>query len=533
MLLTIRPRPVNAVAVLTMLIKKLNVPVSPFTISDELQDHPAYPSLLALSDCLSSWKVPHETYRIDKRNYDTAGLAYPFIAHLETGRGQFILVHEIINGEVRYSNEKKEKNTITEADFLERWDGVILYAEKDIQSGEHAYKSALIKGWVSYLRLPVLLFLLLAFALTFINYISISVPLLGLLGLKLAGIIVSALLLLYTLDANNPFIQNICNAGGKNGCNAILRSDAAKVTSWLSWSEVGAFYFIGSFACLLLNPGTITLLAWLNIVCIPYTFYSIWYQVKKRSWCTLCSSIQVLLWLEAVFFIAAGAFYPQTSDFLFTPAVIVRSILCFFLPVAIWGFLKPILRKSEEIEPIKKQLRKFKYDSALFNQLLAAQPHHTLPDSLMPVILGNPVAENIITVVSNPLCNPCAETHKLLDEWLSTMDGFQLKIIFSTSGQDDDIGFKVAQHITSLSLSEDKGIVEKALHDWYVQSDKEYEKWAQKYPVQFNEDIKDLANKQNAWCGNAGIFFTPSILVNGHELMEPYRLEDIKYLLSY
>jgi hypothetical protein len=69
----------NSEAVVISLIKELNVNVSKFTAIHNLNEHPEYPSLLAISDSLNGWRIPHETYRIDKADYNVADLSFPFI----------------------------------------------------------------------------------------------------------------------------------------------------------------------------------------------------------------------------------------------------------------------------------------------------------------------------------------------------------------------------------------------------------------------------------------------------------------------
>ncbi len=67
----------------------------------------------------------------------------------------------------------------------------------------------------------------------------------------LSGIIATSLLLWYEIDKNNPVLQKVCSGIAKGDCNAILTGKQARVFSWLSWSEVGFFYFSGSLLGLL------------------------------------------------------------------------------------------------------------------------------------------------------------------------------------------------------------------------------------------------------------------------------------------
>ena len=90
----------------------------------------------------------------------------------------------------------------------------------------------------------------------------------------------------------------------------------------------------------------------------------------------------------------------------------------------------------------------------------------------------------------------------------------------------------IAQHMIALSLFKDQSVVMRALNDWYGQSNKVYEIWAEKYPVIITEVAKIACFKQNDWCKAVKINFTPTIFVNGYRLPELYQLEDLKYLIN-
>lgn len=528
----LRNKKSNPVAVLDALMRELNIPVSTFTLKHDLEEHPNYPSLLAFSDCLNNWKVPHGIYQLSKDDLQSEDLSFPFISHFSEQGGKFILVHGIENKKVIFSDELSDHNVITEIEYLSRWNGIVLYAEKEEVSGESNYKDGLIKGGIAKAGLPFLILILLACILLSIDYASASWGLLCMLGLNLVGVIVSVFLLTYSIGANNSFVQNLCGLGKKNNCNTILKSDVAKVNSWLSWSEVGMFYFTGSFLCLIINPNLASLLVWVNLACLPYTFYSIGYQIKTKNWCFLCCTVQVLLWLEALVFAFDNSFHYSLPFSNLTPISLLLFTLSFLLPVAVWITIKPIIIKAIQIEPLKRQLKRFKYDTSLFNKFLTIQPRYAVPDEIMPIMMGNPDAETVITMVSNPFCEPCATAHKKLDEWLRTRDDIQLKIVFTTASHDDDARTKVARHISALSMSNDKELVEEALTSWYDQTHKNYKTWAEKYPVSFNDEISLVTKKQKEWCEMADITATPTILVNGYKLTVPYRLDDIRYLID-
>ncbi|TDQ11763.1 peptidase C39-like protein [Pedobacter metabolipauper] len=568
----------NATAVACLLINALHVKINPGTVEACLKEHPEYPSLLAVSDCLTEWNIPNQAYKISRKDYDANELEFPFIAHLNTNGGYYMMVHELTDGRIVYSDEERIRKNMSEQDFLKIWSGIVLSADVNENSGEENYPANRLKESFNRLKVPLLLLVILGIVLLNINNVH-GWSYFVLLGIKLAGTATSILLLMHSIDANNPLIQNLCSLGSKNNCNVILRSDAAQLTPWLSWSDVGFFYFSGSFLSLLLIPASLPLLKLLNVFSLPFIVFSINYQYQHKNWCILCCFIQAFLLLEFLTSLSSYWFsdLPDLNFFMiqvadYSPSAIPAIVFCFLTPILTWSVLKPGLLKSAQFNPMKKQLLKFKYNSELFNQALTSQPRYAVPDDLMPISLGNPNAETTITMVTNPFCGPCAKAHETLDKWLSVRDDINIKIIFTTADHDDDDRTKIARHVTALSLLNDTKLVSRALNDWYKQSGKKYDSWASKYPVNFKpksveksnsvenvesvktidrfdntakttENVENVESvesvemalvtaKQKAWCNLTEIAFTPTILINGYKLPDPYRLEDIKYLIN-
>lgn len=521
----------NAISVIKHLLNELKVDVSNDTINTTLTEHPYYPNLSSISDSLSEWHVSNQAYHIDKVGFDATDLYYPFIAHTKDNGGRYFLVHQIENKQVIISDEKSKNATLTEQEFLDKWSGIALHAKATTKSGEKDYAGKRTIEIFNQIKLPLLLCIGFGILLMQIDQQFLGLTYLSLLIIKMLGITTTVLLLMQSVDANNPFIQNLCNMGKKNGCNAILKSDAAKLTSWLSWSEVGFFYFAGSFLSLLFVPASISVLAWFSVLALPYTIYSISYQYRNKNWCILCCTVQVLLALEFLT-VMLGSFKAQLWPIEISTKALLSSFIVFIVPVLSWSVYKNILLNAKKVKPLQQQLKKFKYNTELFQQALKTQPKYGISNELMPIILGNPDAETIITMVSNPFCGPCAQAHQVLDEWLAYRDDIQIKILFTTADHDDDQKTKVSRHISALSLLNDTALVEKALNDWYGQSSKKYDEWAKRYPVELSEKMAEVTAKQKAWCELTEITFTPTILVNGYKLPTPYRLEDIKYLLS-
>jgi len=523
----------NAEAAVINLLKYLKADIDPEKIIEELEMHPNYPSMLAVSDVLTALNIENSAFRANLEIL--AELHCPFIVNLNSNGGEFAVVNRMDAKMVYFSDERREVNKLSLADFKLKFAGVVLTAKRGTKFSLNTGISA-----TAYRYKPILLvtgFLLILYLLLlntgyFFNVGWIEVML---SFLKTAGLTVSVLLLAQSIDINNPLIKVLCQIGSKTDCNAILSSKAAKVFEGLSWSEVGFFYFAGTWLLLLTSGGSLavlTILALLNLLSLPYTMYSIYYQAKvAKKWCILCCAIQTLLWLEFIPLISKVSsthiyFGAGSSE------ALRLSFICLLLPILLWLVLRPLLFNLKQLQPLKDQLRKFKYNSDLFNQMLAAQPQFDQPDETWSIVLGNNAPINIITMVINPYCSPCAKMHKLLDELIEQNGELQARIIFTAQNTDTDHQTPVSRHLMALNALPDKTLVIHALDDWFEKKQKNYDSWAKVHPVQLIETDYYKLEEQKAFCRRAEVTVTPTVLINGHLLPSIYQLPDLKYMLN-
>lgn len=529
MLTSIKSYP-SAVRIIISFLKLLNVPVSTYTVQKVLMAHPDYPSMLSLTDALSGWNISNGAFKVNKLNVDFERLQYPFIAHLHVDGGSFLLVKNFNDGILKCLNDKNSVFDLPVSDFIKSWDGVLLIAEKEPDSGEEHYKQSLIKGLLEDIKLPFLILVVISSILFSINFGQTDGVYLGILGLKLLGIVICSLLLIYSINAGNPFVRNLCSLGNKNGCNAILKSEASKITPWLNWSEVGMFYFAGSFLLLIIKPESMQFLAGLNILCLPYTIYSIGYQIKIKNWCVLCCSIQGILWTEAIVYFFGAPF--RFSELSIQTNLAIPVAISFLLPISIWVILKPLLLTSVKSNYLEEYLKRFKNNSLIFNKLLTSQERYDIPDDLFPIRSGNPIAPNIISIVSNPYCGPCGQAHSKVNLLVNQRDDIQMATIFTTASHDNDDRTRVARHLVSLNLLGNMELVRHSLDEWYqLAHNAGYQHWADKFPVEEDARSKLIIEKQKDWCQQANVRFTPTIFINGYKMPNPYTIDDLQYLL--
>ena len=519
------------------------VKVNSSTVNETLQNHPDWPGLLCVTDSLNKWNIPNGAGKIEPDKIDE--LPTPFLAYTNDREHPLVIVAAITETSVDcYEKNYNQATTITREAFLKSWTGIYLIAETTAQSGEKAYqqnkKKAFIKALVPASFFIVLFTLSLLFIYRAINENpnSIAFNALGVYlqyFILLAGVIVTALLLWYEVDKNNPVLQKVCTGIVKGNCSAILTGKQSKLFNWLSWSEVGFFYFSGSLMVLLFAgtslTNTVTLLAWLNILALPYTIFSVYYQWKvAKQWCVLCLAVQALLLLGGINIFANNLL---VSPLEFSAPLFIKFFLLYLLPVLLWYAARPFILRLQEAKNTNREYLRIKFNTEIFETLLKKQKGITVAADGLGIDIGNPAATNTIIKVCNPYCGPCAKAHEKIEALLEHNDNVKMKLIFTTPDKETHPSIKPTRHLMAIAEdTHDQQKLKQSLDDWYLPDKKDYDLFAAKYPM--NGELLQQGNKIEAmekWCNEIKVAFTPTIFINGYQLPDAYDIEDLQYFL--
>jgi uncharacterized membrane protein len=525
-------------------LKLLKVKVTSTTINETLQNHPNWPTLLCIADSLNKWNIPNGAGKIEPDAISE--LPVPFIAYTNNREHPLTIV-TIIEDTTITSLSKNYANPIiqTKEDFIKSWTGIYLIAEPTQQSGEKEYEKNKREAFINKL-IPVSLFVIVSlFSFLFLyrtinnNFNAFAVSTTGIYlqyFLLLAGVMVTSLLLWYEIDKSNPLLQKVCTGIAKGNCNAILTGKQSKVFNWLSWSEVGFFYFAGGLLVLLFAGNNLSnaifMLAWLNILALPYTVFSVYYQWRvAKQWCVLCLAVQAFLVLGGIN-ILSNNFY--TSFYKLSVLYIVNAAVIFLLPVLLWYVVKPYILRLQEAKNTKREYLRIKFNAEIFETLLKKQKAITVPADGLGIDIGNPNATNTLIKVCNPYCGPCAKAHPKIDELLEEVSNLKVKIIFTTPNDSGHFAFNTVSHLLAINeqLNNEKNIMQ-VLDDWYLPDKKDYELFATKYAM--NGELAKQGNKIEAmdkWCKEIDVQFTPTIFINGYQLPDAYSIEDLQYFLA-
>ena len=68
--------------------------------------------------------------------------------------------------------------------------------------------------------------------------------------------------------------------------------------------------------------------------------------------------------------------------------------------------------------------------------------------------------------------------------------------------------------------------------EWYNGAKNEIDSFIKKYPVESEyTKVEEIMSHHNKWCQMINIEATPTIYVNGYELPNWYKVEDLKYFV--
>lgn len=504
------------------------MPVTESSALEFLETHPDEGSMLAYADALNHFKIENAAVRITKE--DLTSLPTPFIAFSQIHGGTFSVVKNLTENTIEWFDPQKGWVQDKLEDFTKTWSGVVLLAEIDEKSGEKNYTLKRRNEILSNIRIPLAISIVALIFLYFIFTAPLaSTPTYILLGLKIAGMIISILLFVKSIDNANSLVNKLCNAGSKISCQSILDSPEAKITPWFSWSDAGFIYFFGSFLGLLFSLiDTNSLNTFWNVqlvfssLSILFSSYSLYYQgIKAKMWCTLCLGIVTVFFLEATLTFSYAPFRENTFDY----QGLLTTAIGFLLPSAFLALYKSTAIKALESKSLKKELTKLKSNPQVFEALMANQRQMPdIPEDMPIIIIGNKNAEHSITMVSNPLCSPCASMHARIEKIVSENDNLKCQIIFLSSTDENNPGGKFVRKLFSLPSEK----IEIGLHNWFSENDKNYERWDRNY-----SEFKKITQYEktqllhNEWINNAEVKGTPTLFINGKLLSEVIKLEDL------
>jgi len=509
--------------IVQQLLKKNRISFDKDELAFQIQSHPSYPSLHAITGVLDHFNIENVAADVPI-NLETLGqLPTSYIAQVNNSTGQNLIVVEKKKSDYFLYTIEGKKEKVSGEEFLKMFTGIIVAVEKTnaIQTNKKTNKTT------QYIGLGIVSLL----ATFIILKTTGSVFSISHLLLSIVGIIVSIAIVKQELGLQTYIGDAFCSeADDKKDCDAVLTSKGAEIVKGYKLSDFSILYFLTLTFVIFVEMETPSLVYSISLVAIPVTLYSIYYQYAVvKKWCLLCLSIVGLLWLQALIPVVTNTYISSfvPTDFI-ALAIIGTSIWLG------WSYIKPLIAEVTELRKEKIEGVKFKRNFTLFEAMLHKSSQlDTTIDKNQEIVFGNPTSNLEIVVVTNPFCGHCKPVHKQVDEILHKYNNtVKIRIRFNINTEDKNgNAVKVTTRLLELYNNNKQEECLEAMSEIYEEGD--VASWLKKWGESKNNDyfLTEL-EKEKEWCKNNAINFTPEILINGRSFPKEYNRSDLIFFIE-
>ncbi len=527
----------NCLLAFENLLFALNIKFSKRYLQNTLLSHAAYPSLLSFSDTLEKYGIDSLAVKVDA--IKLGALPFPAIVQVSvSGAERFYVLKDFSEKGAVYQDDENNRIESSKDDFLAIWTGVCLLVDVPEHAMEPGMAEKLArKGTADLFTWAGITVLALSGAFVWLVAPLISDTVGALYSffymlLKLLGLSIGTMLLWYEVDRYHPTLQAFCSGGKGMDCDSVLSSRYAHL--FRGNTSLGAItfaYFFGSSGYLLfseLSGDALSLLGFFSFATLPGVLASLYYQaVVIGQWCKFCIAVQVVLAFEMITAVL-GSFYklPLAFDISLLPVLIAL----FFAPILIWKWAKPLLESKREVRHYKEELKKLKNNPAVLNGLLASTKRIGTSTEGLGISIKGAMAKYNVVKVCNPYCGPCSKAHSVLDKLVDD-NKINLQILYTANT--DDRKAKPIRHFLAIDAHGNTKKTREALGEWYHTESKDYDVFAEKYPVdQLLEQQDAKIDAMREWCRSEKITTTPTIFINGRKMPKEYNIEDLGNVLA-
>lgn len=347
--------------------------------------------------------------------------------------------------------------------------------------------------------------------------IGLTVILLSLLGCFLSGMLITQ-----QIKVHNSLAESVCHAFKKSSCNNVLESSAAKFLGKYSWSEIGFSYFLVNFIGLMISDRSQDTLAYVAALSLLYSVWSIWYQHRLSQWCPICLMVQGVVFVQFLCYLLEGFYFQTVKLDLQVIGCLIPAYICSTLMI---NKLLPFFSRSFQLQQTRWKYNHLKMNEKVFNLLLHEGVGYDAAGS--SIEFGNRHSNMVITVFSNPYCNPCAAMHKRLQH-LYVSDSCLIRYVFTS--------FKPEWNIINkclIAVYQQYGAEKawEAYTEWYGNGRFSQERFFDKFHLDMDsDDIEREFQRHEQWRKTTKFNATPTTLVNGHKLPYGYTIEEMQYI---
>ncbi|MFK8102246.1 MAG: vitamin K epoxide reductase family protein [Saprospiraceae bacterium] len=515
--------------ILEQLIQRYQIYIPSAELKLQLQSHPSYPSLHALTGVLTHFGIENIALRVPTDEATLAQLPPYFVANVSYQKQMELVLVEKEATSLKIFYEKGKVLSVDVSDFLATWNGIVVAIEKN----ENLLESTTNR------TLEISKKIALAFAVIFLSIIvyfqASAVAAIHFL-LSLVGLGLSIIIIQHKFGLNAATTNRFCNLSETTSCEAVLHSKGAKLLGWIKMSDLSLLSFINySLIWILFFISGITnySLLWLaSLFALPFVGYAIIYQAKVvKKWCPLCLAVATILILQAVLVATTQLTSAWSFPNILASVFILLSISGTTLS---WLFLKPLLTKTFALEKIEIAYYKFKRNFEVFKTLHRKNELLSATTSIAgELVFGNQNAAVHLLLVTNPLCFYCKQAHRDIEQLLHQgKDKLKLTIRFNARPTEKErVDYQVITHLYHSYHTEGPAACLKKLSTVYAE-EVDLEAWLAAQETLTNTNYEQIFEQQEEWGQTNGINFTPALYLNERAFPQAYQRSDLIYFVE-
>lgn len=475
----------------------------------QFNSHPNYPSALAFSDTLNFLGVKNDAYQLDKEYWDE--LPEEFIAIVDNA---FSLVKKSGNNYAVYS--EKAKTLDKEELYKNSTDFVLLFEKTENAENKSAFNFK-----------PVLYAVFGVILIYSFIYQELTEAIFNLLSL--AGVYISLELFNQKFGNTSTVIGSICGAAPAtqtaNACDRIIKQDKTSILG-LKFSDFSLIYFTGLAILGLFLPATAYIVKGFTFVSVLAIGYSLYIQAfVEKTFCRVCLLIISILVAQLVI----GAFFFQNLSF---------GIGALLLTVILWAiifsavlYFNTLLEQKEELQKSNAKNLRFKRNYELFKSQLLERDKIEFQDT-QTFSVGKKDARLRISIISNPYCGFCKDGHKLAESLLKKYPedvSLQMRFNYTPERSNEKYNALISDLTYIYNNKTEKEFLH-AVEEWFETRD-ESKVNALSGGTVTSENLDPII-QMTVENNNAGLNFTPILVINGYQFPEKYDREDIVFFID-
>ncbi|WP_185249410.1 vitamin K epoxide reductase family protein [Chryseobacterium bernardetii] len=475
----------------------------------QFNSHPNYPSALAFSDTLNFLGVKNDAYQLDKEYWDE--LPEEFIAIVDNS---FSLVKKSGSNYSVYS--EKAKTLDKEELYKNSTDFVLLFEKTENAENKTAFNFK-----------PVLYAVFAVILIYSFLYQSLFEAIFNLLSL--AGVYISLELFNQKFGNTSSVIGSICGATPAaqttNSCDRIIKQDKTSILG-LKFSDFSLIYFAGLAILGLFLPATAYIVKGFTFVSVLAIGYSLYIQAfVEKTFCRVCLLIISILVAQLVI----SAFFFQNLTF-GIGALLLTAILWVIIFSAVM-YSNTLLEQKEELQKSNAKNLRFKRNYELFKSQLLERDKIEFQDT-DTFSVGKKDARLRISIISNPYCGFCKDGHKLAESLLKKYpDDVSLQMRFNYTPERSNEKYNaLISDLTYIYNNKTEKEFLHAVEEWFETRD-ENKINILSGGVATSENLNPLI-QMTTENSNAGLNFTPILVINGYQFPEKYDREDILFFVD-